>query len=63
MTDLLEKTSRMRMFAGPNGSGKSTMKSVIKPSLLGFYINSEEFEFEIARGGFLDFNKHGWRIY
>lgn len=57
MTDLLAKTSRMRMFAGPNGSGKSTMKSVIKSSLLGFYINPDEIESEIARGGFLDFDQ------
>ncbi len=54
--DLLGKTPRMRMFAGPNGSGKSTMKSVIKPSLLGFYINPDEIEAEIAERGFLDFN-------
>ena len=57
--DLLEKTSRMRMFAGPNGSGKSTMKSVVKPSLLGFYINPDEIEAEIAEYGFLDFNRFG----
>lgn len=54
MTDLLEETSRMRMFAGPNGSGKSTMKSVIKPNLLGFYINPDEIEAKIAQDGFLD---------
>lgn len=59
MTDLLAKTSRMRMFAGPNGSGKSTMKSVIKSSLLGFYINPDEIESEIASSGFLDFDQFG----
>lgn len=47
------------MFAGPNGSGKSTMKSVIKSSLLGFYINPDEIESEISRGGFLDFDQFG----
>lgn len=57
MTDLLEETSRMRMFAGPNGSGKSTMKSVIKPNLLGFYINPDEIEVEIAQYGFLDIGR------
>ena len=57
MTDLLEETSRMRMFAGPNGSGKSTMKSVIKPNLLGFYINPDEMEAEIAQYGFLDIGR------
>ncbi len=30
---------RMRMFAGPNGSGKSTINAVIRPELLGVYIN------------------------
>lgn len=59
MTDLLGKTSRLRMFAGPNGSGKSTMKSVIKSNLLGFYINPDEIEAEIARDGFLDLNRFG----
>lgn len=59
MTDLLGKAPRMRMFAGPNGSGKSTMKSVIKPSLLGFYINPDEIEAEIATDGFLDFDQFG----
>lgn len=49
----------MRIFAGPNGSGKSTMKSVVKPSLLGFYINPDEIEAEIAEYGFLDFNRFG----
>jgi predicted ABC-type ATPase len=39
---------RMRMFAGPNGSGKSTIKSVIDASLLGFYINPDEIEKELA---------------
>lgn len=47
------------MFADPNGSGKSTMKSVIKSNLLGFYINPDEIEAEIARDGFLDFNRFG----
>ena len=56
---MLGKTPRMRMFAGPNGSGKSTMKSVVKPSLLGFYINPDEIEAEIAEYGFLDFNRFG----
>ena len=30
------------MFAGPNGSGKSTIKAVIRPELLGVYINPDE---------------------
>lgn len=35
---------RLRMFAGPNGSGKSTFKSIIRPELLGIYINPDDVE-------------------
>lgn len=35
---------RLRMFAGPNGSGKSTFKSIIRPELLGIFINPDEIE-------------------
>ena len=45
---------RLRMFAGPNGSGKSTFKSIIRPELLGIYINPDEIEKEIRECGFLD---------
>ena len=45
---------RLRMFAGPNGSGKSTFKSIIRPELLGIYINPDEIEKEICDRGFLD---------
>lgn len=51
---LLEQTPRLRMFAGPNGSGKSTMKSVIKNSLLGVYINPDEIEAQIRKYDFFD---------
>jgi predicted ABC-type ATPase len=44
-----EAPPRLRMFAGPNGSGKSTIKSVIRPELLGVYINPDEIEKDIAR--------------
>jgi hypothetical protein len=33
---------RLRMFAGPNGSGKSTFKDIIRPELLGIYIDLRE---------------------
>lgn len=56
---LLENTSRLRMFAGPNGSGKSTIKSILKPNLLGFYINPDEIEAEINKFDFLDFGHYG----
>jgi predicted ABC-type ATPase len=40
-------TPRLRMFAGPNGSGKSTIKSVLRPDLLGYYVNPDEIEKEM----------------
>ncbi len=49
MTDI----PRLRMFAGPNGSGKSTIKAVIRPELLGVYINPDEIEKEIQEYDFL----------
>lgn len=57
--NLLDKTPRLRMFAGPNGSGKSTIKSLIKPSLLGIYINPDEIEKEVKEFDFLDLNNYG----
>jgi predicted ABC-type ATPase len=45
---------RLRMFAGPNGSGKSTIKTVIRPELLGVYINPDEIEKDIRERDFLD---------
>ena len=57
--NLLKNTSRLRMFAGPNGSGKSTIKSILKPNLLGFYINPDEIESEISEFDFLDFGHYG----
>jgi predicted ABC-type ATPase len=57
--NLLENTPRLRMFAGPNGSGKSTIKSILKPNLLGFYINPDEIEAEIKKFDFLDFADYG----
>ncbi|MBX7222693.1 MAG: zeta toxin family protein [Blastocatellia bacterium] len=45
---------RLRMFAGPNGSGKTTMKSVLRPELLGVYINPDDIEREICTRDFLD---------
>jgi len=57
--NLLENTPRLRMFAGPNGSGKSTIKSILKPNLLGFYINPDEIEAEITKFDFLDFGHYG----
>ena len=49
---------RLRMFAGPNGSGKSTFKSIIRPELLGIYINPDEIEKEIQKFDFLDLESY-----
>ena len=53
MIDTLTKP-RLRMFAGPNGSGKSTMRSVIKPELLGAYVNPDDMEAEMKETNWLD---------
>lgn len=51
---------RLRMFAGPNGSGKSTINAVIRPELLGVYINPDEIEKDIRnRGDVLDLAQYG----
>ncbi len=49
---------RLRMFAGPNGSGKSTFKKMIRPQLLGVYINPDDIEKEINDSGFLNLNAY-----
>ena len=49
---------RLRMFAGPNGSGKSTFKSIIRPELLGVFINPDEIEQEIQNYDFLDLKSY-----
>lgn len=50
---------RLRMFAGPNGSGKSTMRSVVKPELLGAYVNPDDIEAEIRQADWLDLGQFG----
>ncbi len=57
MTDI--NISRLRMFAGPNGSGKSTIKALIKPKLLGFYINPDEIEKEMRDFAAVDLRPYG----
>ena len=52
--------TRLRMFAGPNGSGKSTINALIRPELLGVYINPDDIEKAIReRGDFLDLASYG----
>jgi predicted ABC-type ATPase len=52
-------TPRLRMFAGPNGSGKSTIKNVIRPELLGPFINPDEIEKELRERGVVELNRFG----
>lgn len=51
-------TLRLRMFAGPNGSGKSTFKSIIRPELLGIFINPDDIEKQIRDYDFLDLERY-----
>lgn len=54
-----DEIPRLRMFAGPNGSGKSTFKSIIRPEMLGIYINPDDIEQEIREHDFLDLDAYG----
>ncbi|MDX2083386.1 MAG: hypothetical protein SFV53_05330 [Rickettsiales bacterium] len=66
---------RIRVFAGPNGSGKSMLKSILRPDLLGIYINPDEIEKNLKKFGFIDSRysrclellseaiKNSWRAY
>ena len=47
------------MIAGPNGSGKTTIKSVLRPELLGIYINPDEIEKTLKSQGFLSLDAFG----
>lgn len=58
----MNQTPRLRMFAGPNGSGKSTIKGLLRPELLGMYINPDDIEKNILESGILDFEAYGVRI-
>jgi len=46
---------RVRMFAGPNGSGKSTIRTLLRPELIGVYINPDEIQSSLLQTGKLDF--------
>ena len=57
-----EEILRLRMFAGPNGSGKSTFKSIIRPELLGIFINPDEIEKQIRDYDYLYSKRLGFRF-
>jgi len=55
----LPATPRLRLFAGPNGSGKSTLvRSVLRPELLGVYVNPDDIQAAIRRDGWLDLSAY-----
>lgn len=54
------ETPRLRMFAGPNGSGKSTIKSVVRPEMLGVYINPDEIEKQMKETNVIRFSDFGF---
>ncbi len=52
------------MFAGPNGSGKSTLirklqSLVLRPGLLGVYLNADDIESHIRKTGSIDLSRFG----
>lgn len=55
---MIQDVPRLRMFAGPNGSGKSTFKTMLRPELLGIYINPDEIEKDLHLKGFLDLDHY-----
>lgn len=57
-----KESPRLRMFAGPNGSGKSTIKAILKPEIVGIYVNADEIEKEIQENGFYDFSGYPFKI-
>ena len=42
---------RVRMFAGPNGSGKSTIRTLLRPELIGVYVNPDEIQSSLLQSG------------
>lgn len=55
---MTKETLRLRMFAGPNGSGKSTFKTILRPGLIGIFINPDEIEKEIKDSDFLNLERY-----
>lgn len=56
---------RMRMVAGPNGSGKTTLVDYLRHTFsfpLGFYLNPDEVDRELAESGRFAFGNWGLRV-
>lgn len=59
----MPKAKRVRVFAGPNGSGKSTLFSTIAEKFnVGYFVNSDEIEKEIASKGFINLDTYGLHL-
>jgi predicted ABC-type ATPase len=56
---MTDSVKRMRMFAGPNGSGKTTIRSLLRPELIGVYVNPEEIQNTLQQSGRLDLSVFG----
>lgn len=56
---MTDSVKRMRMFAGPNGSGKSTIRSLLRPELIGVYVNPDEIQNTLQQSGRLDLSVFG----
>lgn len=53
---------RLRIFAGPNGSGKTTLfREFEKKYSTGYFINADEFQFQLETKGLIDLNPIGIR--
>ena len=56
----MQKNKRLRVFAGPNGSGKSTLFEEFKKNYNpGYFINADELEAQLNKGGLIDLKKIG----
>lgn len=52
--------TRLRVFAGPNGSGKTTLfKAFAKRYNPGYFINADEYEQQLSKGGLIDLTPIG----
>jgi predicted ABC-type ATPase len=52
--------TRLRVFAGPNGSGKTTLfKAFTKRYDPGYFINADEYEQQLTKGGLIDLTTIG----
>lgn len=59
----MPSAKKIRVFAGPNGSGKSTLFTTIAEKFkVGYFVNSDEIEKEIASKGFINLESYGLHL-